>query len=426
MRIAYIHQYYADRTMSGGTRSYEFSRRLVERGHEVHMITTDDSSGGVRWRVTTDGGVTVHRLGVPYSNAMPYWRRLIAFAHFMLASTMKAISVRPDLVFATSTPLTVAVPGVLAARLHRVPFVFEVRDLWPEAPIEVGALRSPVTRRLAFALARFAYRNAERVVALSPGMARGVAAQGYPPDRITVVPNACDLDLFGSVPQADVDAFRRSLPWAEDAPVVVYAGTIGAVNGVEYLIRLAAQVRLVDPRVRFLIVGQGRERERVERLARELDVLDVNTFLLPALPKDQMPAVLAVASIAVSLFLPLPSMRDNSANKFFDALAAGRPVALNYGGWQAELVQETGAGMALDASDVAAAARDLVQKVTDPQWLPQAGAAARRLAEERFSRDLLFSRLERVLVAARAGRSGVAAGSLTASSARPVEDGAWS
>ena len=164
------------------------------------------------------------------------------------------------MVLATSTPLTVAVPGVIASRLRRARFVFEVRDLWPELPIEIGALRNPVARRLAFALARTAYRHSSQVIALSPGMADGVAAHGVPRERITVVPNGCDLDLFDVSDEA-VQALRASLPWLQGRPVL-YAGTFGVVNGVDYLVRVAARMRERDPDVRFLLAGRAARSSR--------------------------------------------------------------------------------------------------------------------------------------------------------------------
>src|SRR6185436_350076 len=200
MRVVYIHQYYCNPQMAGGIRSYEQARRLVARGHTVDVITTDITPGDRRlgWKVTHEDGVTVHWFKIPYNNHMSYARRLRAFAEFMLLATVRATRLRADLVFATSTPLTVAVPGVLAARLRRVPFVFEVRDLWPEVPIEMGLLRNPLARKLAGGLADFAYRNAAEVVALSPGMAAGVTKR-RPQTRTTMIPNAADMDLVQGV-----------------------------------------------------------------------------------------------------------------------------------------------------------------------------------------------------------------------------------
>jgi glycosyltransferase involved in cell wall biosynthesis len=405
MRIVYIHQYYCNLQMWGGTRSYELARRLVAQGHEVHVLTTDIGAerGGYRWRHTRDDGIDVHWFPVPYSNKMSYARRIRAFGEFAAVSTVKAASIRADLVLATSTPLTVAIPGVLAAKLRRTPFVFEVRDLWPEVPIQLGALRSPLARAVAGALATFAYRNAEHVIALSPGMAAGVNAR-YPPVPTTVIPNASDIELFAGHEDAAA-RLRAEHDWLGDRPLVVYTGALGAVNGLDYLVRLAAKARTRDPEIRFLIVGQGKEWEQTHRLAAELGVLDTTLHMWPSVPKAQLPAILGAATMSTSMCRPVPALWENSANKFFDALAAGRPIAINYGGWQRDLLRESGAGLVLDPADVDSAADAVVEHVRDEAWLHRARAAAHRLAVEKFSRDLLFDRFQAVLAdAAATGR----------------------
>jgi glycosyltransferase involved in cell wall biosynthesis len=408
MRIVYIHQYYCNPGMTGGIRSYEQARRLVARGHTVHVITTDITPGGKRslgWRRTEEDGVHVHWYSVPYSNEMSFARRIRSFAEFMVLATAKAAALKADLVFATSTPLTVAVPGVLAAKLRRVPFVFEVRDLWPEVPIEMGALHNPLARRLAGALASFAYRNAEEVIALSPGMAAGVRAR-RPATRTEVIPNAADLDLFAVSPEA-VHRFRDGHRWLGDRPLIVYTGALGMVNGVEYLIRAARRMREIDPEAQTLIVGHGREWEDTRRLAAEHGLLDRTVRMWPKVPKAELPVILGAATMSTSFVRPIRALWDNSANKFFDALAAGRPIAVNYGGWQADLLTESGAGLVLDPYDADAAGALIARHVRDDVWLKEAGEAAHRLAVERFSRDLLFDRFEAVLdrSMAAAGRS---------------------
>jgi glycosyltransferase involved in cell wall biosynthesis len=400
MRIVYIHQYYCNLQMWGGTRSYELARRLVSRGHEVHVLTTDIAAerGGYRWRRTNDDGIHVHWFPVPYSNRMSYARRIRSFGEFATVATAKAAGMKADLVLATSTPLTVAIPGVLAARLRRAPFVFEVRDLWPEAPIAMGALRNPVLRRAAGALATFAYRNAEQVVALSAGMAAGVTAR-YPKARTTVIPNASDLELFAGKEEA-AKRMRAGHDWLGERPLVVYTGALGAVNGLDYLVKVAARARTVDPELRFLIVGQGKEWEQTRRLAAESGVLDTTLHMWPSVSKGELPVILAAATMSTSMVRPIPGLWNNSANKFFDALAAGRPIAINYGGWQSDVLRESGAGLVLDPYDLDAATDSITRHVRDEAWLARARAAAHRLAVEEYSRDVLFDRFEAVLTEA--------------------------
>ena len=398
MRIIYLHQYFHTPAVAGSIRSYEMARRFVAWGHEVHLITADREARGGTYR-SDEAGIQVHWLGVPYSNMLGTYGRIRAFFEFAWRAAHKAAELEGDLIFATSTPLTVALPAVYAARRKGVPMVFEVRDLWPELPVAMGTLKGYPLIAAAQWLERFAYRNAAHVIALSPGMKAGVARAGYPASRVHVIPNSADLDLFG-VPASAGAEFRAAHPWLGERPLVLYAGTLGAINGVGYLARLAAALKAHAPEVCFLVIGHGPDEEKIRALARELEVLGENFFMIPKVPKAAMPAVLSATTVATSLFIDLEEMWVNSANKFFDALASGTPVAINYGGWQAELLREHGAGLVLDPHDVAGSAQRLLEKLRDEAWLRRAGEASRHLAETRFSRDDLAKQLEGVLLRA--------------------------
>ena len=396
MRITYLHQYFNTPTMQGSTRSYEMARRLVERGHEVRMVTSwREPREADDWFVTDEDGIETHWLPVPYGNHLSYPERIRAFFRFAWSAGRHAASLPADVVFATSTPLTIALPGVYAARRQRVPMVFEVRDLWPEMPVAMGALKNPVLIRAAERLEQFAYKNATRVVALSDGMAEGVAEAGYPESRIEVIPNSCDLDLFASTP-GKAARFRTAHPELGDGPILLYAGTMGRVNEVTYMVRLAKAMEARVPEARFVILGSGSEEAGVRALAEELGVLGRNLFMYPPTTKNGVAEAFAAASVVSSWVLDLPAAEKNSANKFFDGLAAGRAVTINHGGWQADLLHETGAGFQLER-DIDLAAERLESWLTNPERLREAGDAARQLGEERFDRAKLAVQLEEVL-----------------------------
>jgi len=274
--------------------------------------------------------------------------------------------------------------------------VFEVRDLWPELPIVVGALRNPVSKGLARFLEWLAYHCSAHVVALSPGMAEGVMRRGIPASRITVIPNSCDLELF-DVPATYGDTFRAKHEWLGKRPLVVYAGTVGFINGLEYFVKLAKRVSEFDSVIRFLVVGKGKEERKVKETAESLGVLNKIFFMIPQIPKREMPYVLSAAAFGTSFFINLKEMWPNSANKFFDSLAAGRPIAINHEGWQADIIRRSGAGLVLDPVDIDKSAELLLQAIKNREWLEKAGRAARKLAREEFSREELAKRLENVL-----------------------------
>ncbi len=399
MKIIYLHQYFQTPCVAGATRSYEMARRLVRAGHQVHMVTTYrglDRGPLGSWFQTQEAGIRVHWLVLPYSNKMPYARRLRVFLRFAWSCARRAADLGGDLIFATSTPLTIALPAVYAAKKNRIPMVFEVRDLWPDVPIALGILKGPLQIAAARRLERFAYRNAARVVALSPGMKAGVVAAGYPPERVTIIPNSSDIELF-DVPRSQGEQFLASHPYLKTGPLITYAGTLGLVNGVDYLVEIAAAMLRIDPAVRFLILGEGNQEEVVRRRAEQLGVLGRNTWLLPPCPKHEMPKVLSATTVATSLVRDLPALWHNSANKVFDAFAARRPVMINHEGWQADLLRKYQAGLVVPPRNAALAARMLHQFVSDKRRLARAGEAAGYLADTMFNRDMLAEKLRRLL-----------------------------
>ena len=406
LHVLYLHQHFTVRDGTAGGRSHEFSRLLVANGHRVTMIAgAYDRSGlpvperGVLSRLAVDG-IDVLALKVPYHQSMSTVRRLLAFAQFVLLATWTALRVRGvDVIYATSTPLTTAIPAMVAALWHRRPFVFEVRDLWPAIPIQLGVLTNPLLKWLARRLESTAYHRARHVVALSPGMRDGVVATGIPGSAVTVIPNSSDVELF-RVDPGEGQAFRDAHPELGDRPLVVYAGAMGRVNGLEYALDLAARVAALDSRIAFVLAGDGSEKQRLIELSNAANLTGRTVYFLDPLRRRDLARLLSAATVLSSFFIPLPLMQTNSANKFFDAFAAGRPIAINYGGWQADLLRESGAGLVLDHADVGAAAEALVRAVNDGGWLARASAASRQLGEEVFDRRRLAADLERVLVAA--------------------------
>ena len=348
-------------------------------------------------------GISLLIVPVDYSNSMGFRARVRAFLRFAMKATWIACRERADVVLATSTPLTVAIPAIAARLLRGTPVVFEVRDLWPDLPIAMGVLRNPIWRAGARVLERMAYLTASHVVALSPGMADEIRKRGVPRERLHVIPNSCDLELF-DVPAEHGQEIRTRLGLRDGQPLLTYAGTFGRINGVTYLVELAAALRRLQSDVHVLLVGNGAERVRVRQRAMELGVLGDNLTMWEPVEKQEMPRVLAASTLCASVFLPIPAMENNSANKFFDALAAGRPIAINYGGWQAELVNRNGIGVVLPPDDVEDAAKRIIRFLADPANVSSAGRAARELARSRFDRAMLSRQLESVLVAAASSR----------------------
>ena len=409
MRILYLHQFFATRESSLGLiRSYEFSRRFLARGHQVTVVTSASrlperfaqatfSSGEV-------DGIDVRSVRVAYSNYMSYPRRIISFVAFMFGATWLSLRApRPDVILATSTPLTIGIPAWVTSRLRRVPYVFEVRDLWPEAAIQMGAVRrKSLLGRSAKWLERFLYRGAAEIIALSPGMADGVEKEGIRRERIHMVPNSADLDLF-SPGAKDPDLVARF--GLEDKFVVGYVGAIGPSNDVEGQVPQAAHELRGRGRddIAFLIVGDGKSLPALRSIVDE-DHLS-NVHLAGSMPKSDVPRVTRTADVLLTLFADKPILATNSPNKFFDGLASGRPMIVNSPGWTRKLVEECGCGLFVAPGDGVALA-DAIERLADDHGMRRLmGERARSLAESRFDRDRLAEQVERVLESAAASRS---------------------
>jgi len=398
MKVIYLHQYFNTPNMSGSTRSYEMARRLVAAGHEVSMVTSwREQTDKKNWFMTEEAGIKVYWLPVPYSNGMNYIERIKAFFKFAWSSAHKAASLDGDVVFATSTPLTIAVPAIYSSWKKQIPMVFEVRDMWPAVPIALGAIRHPLLVKLALWLEKKAYKHSSHIVALAPGMRNDIVAGGISEEKVSVIPNGCDLDVFSGVHKGHSP--RDHYSWLENRKLILFAGTIGRANGVDYLVRIARQVSFSDPEVRFAIVGEGGEWEKVRSLAVQEGIFEKNFFMLPALPKCDLVPWLHAADIIVALFTgPRVIWKDAVQNKFFDALAVGKPIACNFDGFQSQVAVESDIGFILDPLNIESAADRLLSAINNQDWLDAVPNRAKILAEGRFNRDRLAAELERILV----------------------------
>lgn len=400
-----------------GTRSYEFAKHFVRQGHQVTMLTGDSSLPDVKaeregafYRRYTLDGITVIAVKNRYSNYMGFIRRAISFFTFVLFSSIIGLAQKGhDVVLATSTPLTVAIPALLIKKINKIPFVFEVRDLWPEAPIQIGAIRSPALISLLQALERKTYREAEHIVALSPGMQKGVIAAGVDPQKVTVIPNCSDLDLFSEANiEADALTAYKEKYGLDGKLVVLHGGAMGIANGLEYVIEAANLLHKQNEQgIAILLAGDGKTKPQLEALCRQHGLS--NVIFTGAIPRKEMPLLLAVSDITITSFKNLPILATNSPNKFFDSLAAAKPVVVNSAGWTKELVEKYQAGFYVDAEKPEELASLLVN-VRDGQYdLREMGKRARRLAEEQYERIQLAKQMEAVLVRAACSSQMIAA-----------------
>lgn len=395
MRILYIVQHFNGPSGSSGSRPYENARRLVQMGHEVTLLCgTSKKSSPQDVEDAKRVGIDLHRAPVIYNHNFSYFKRLLSFRDYMKWAIHEGKSLpKPDVVFASSTPLSVGEIGRQVAKYHGVPFVFEARDLWPEIAVEVGALRNPLLRFMAYRMAQNIYAAADHIIALSPGMKDGIKEWNIPDQCITVIPNCSDTELFGS--RQERDSMRKTMGW-EDKFVCIHPGSIGLVNNLDYLLDCAKaleQMNVMD--IHIAIIGDGRQKAHLRQRIKDENIKLASVF--DPIPKKDMPNLLAAADVGMVSFLPLKCLETNSANKFFDFMAAGLPTILNYGGWQASVLRESGAGVSMDPSNPSDMASTLISMRDNPEQLFEMGIAARKLAETKYDRNLLVKQLEEAL-----------------------------
>ncbi|WP_043835326.1 glycosyltransferase family 4 protein [Muricoccus aerilatus] len=402
MRLLYLHQHYSGPRGATATRAHAMARAMAARGHEVTLacgryegavtgLTGPFANGAREGRVA---GFRVVEFDIPCGNGQALAARTRAFLRYAMRAASLGMAGDYDLVLASSTPLTVALPALALRRLRGLPFVFEIRDPWPELPRALsearmpGGVPGPVLAGMD-RLATAACRGAAAVIGLTEGMAETARARGAA--SVQVVPNGCDLDLFG--PQV--------APWrpeeaASGEVLAVYAGAHGRANGLDAAIEAATRLRNAgERRLRLVLVGEGSERARLvaEAARRELP----NVTFLPPMPKTQVAALLSAAGIGLHLLAPVPAFAEWTApNKLMDCLAAGLPVVTNAAGRAARLLeagpQGPACGLAAPPGDVPALAEALAELAGAPGLRQAMGAAARSRAVRYWDRRLHAAR----------------------------------
>ncbi len=404
MRILYIHQYFNLPSSSGGIRSYEMAKRLVQDGNQVDMITTsakleNEYEFKKGWNMLNVDGINLHVLKLPYSNNNNYMSRLLKFFSFAFKTCFYCLKLKSDIIFASSTPLTIAIPAVYLKKTLKIPMVFEVRDLWPEVPVSLGIIKNKKLIKLAQTLEYIAYKNSKSIIALSPGMKEGIL-KSYPQSNVTVIPNAADIDLFSRKTSANSNQ-SEFMDKLANKKIALYTGAFGFVNNLSYLIDVAQHTLNLDPNTIFILVGDGREKSLIENRARIKGVLNKNFFILEPVAKNQLPNLVRKCTVTISTVLPVPELWHNSANKFFDALAAGKPIAINHYGWQAEIINYNQVGIVMDPNNSFIGAKKLIAKMNNEMWLENCSKNSVSLAKNMFSREKLFEQFKSVLYAAK-------------------------
>ena len=392
MKVLYFHQHFSTPRGSTGIRSYEMAQRLLKRGHQVVMVCGSYGGGetgldapferGMRRGMVA--GIDVVEFDLSYSNRDGFLKRAMTFVKFALRSVGLVFSEKYDLVFATTTPLTAGIPGIVARWFRWKPFVFEVRDLWPELPKAMGVIKNPVVLAVMSVLEWTSYRSANRAIGLSPGIVKGIERTGVAPERIAMVPNGCDLGIFS----AAVERWRPEGVRETDL-MAVFAGTHGVANGLDAVLDAAVELKKRGREdIKLVLVGQGKLKPQLEARAAREGIS--NVVFHPPVNKAKLAGLMASTDIGMQILANVPAFYyGTSPNKFFDYIAAGLPVLNNYPGWLADMIAEHGCGVAVPPDNPAAFADALEGLAGRRDDLRAMGERAKTLAESSFDRAKL-------------------------------------
>ncbi|MFC1737360.1 glycosyltransferase family 4 protein [Candidatus Hydrogenedentota bacterium] len=401
MRVCYLHQYFLADKEAGAARSFSFVRRLADRGHQVTVIT-----GGINYMTgkvhpsvkgklmsrTFADGFTICRINPVLPHKKNYFLRALGFLTFSLGAVPAGLlSGKHDVVFATSTPLTIGIPGWFLSRAWRVPFVFDLRDIWPEFAVAFGVLKRGLIVNLAGKLEKFLYRAAHKLTTVSEGLRTFLISKGVAPEKIEVLRHGADCELF--IPGEGREAIRHKYGW-EGKFVCLYLGAHGKVNSLDTLVD-AAEILRDDEKIVLPFLGDGKLRDLYIGRAQEKGLK--NTVFIPSVPLTEVPQYLAAADLFLISTRYTPITGYPCYNKFYDYLAAGRPIIVNFEGEMQRMLEESDAGAGIEPESPEAFAEIIRELASKPEKVLEMGKNARKLAEIDMNRNDAADKFVKVL-----------------------------
>lgn len=404
MKILYFHQYFCTPEGNSGIRSYEMARYLVKKGHIVIMVFVESPrlksplSGDPYVKGIRRGkyeGIDLIEFNLHYNNKMSILQRSFIFIKYSVRSIRLVFKEDFDLLFATSTPITAGIPGIVMKLFRKdKPFVFEVRDLWPELPREMGIIKNNIALWAMGFLEFYSYNKADACVALSPGIEEGIRRRLKRNKPVYLIPNGCDLDLFKPgiysktiFPGCDENNF-----------IALFIGAHGIANGLDSALNAAAQLKddHMGENIKLVLIGDGKEKARLaERVKKEnLD----NVVMINPVPKKELSKYLWAADVGLMLLANIPAFYfGTSPNKFFDYISSGMPVLNNYPGWLAGIIEQNNLGVVVKPDNPIEFAEALVSLSRDKESLNRMSRNAREFAEKQFDRKKLAITFEEAL-----------------------------
>jgi len=360
LRIYYFYQYFSTSAGSWGTRVHEFVKEWLENDEQlsVKLITSlyykSDLTSNRFISTQNIDNISVEVLGIKVNNKDSFIKRIFSFVGFSLFSSIYALFGNYDVAIASSGPITVGLPGLIAKKIRRKKLVFEVRDLWPQGAIELGVIKSSWMIRLARWFELCCYRNADLIITLSPGM-RDEVLQKVPKKRVISITNAANIQLFGSpkdFPIQNADEIQQE-------KYALYAGNIGKVNNVEWMYNSAMLLTRYKSAVKVVIIGDGQL--KLELQERKIREGNDNLIFLPLMPKTELVTYMQHALVSLVPLANTPVLETSSPNKLFESLAAAVPVVITTKGWMYDFIVDNEFGYYIDSNKPESLAELLMQ-----------------------------------------------------------------
>lgn len=362
-KILYLHQYFNTYEMNGSTRSLEISNALIKQGYEVEMITATRSTQ--KEFPSNYLGINIKWINAPYSNDLSFYMRILMFFKYAYIASYYTLTKDYDLIYCTSTPLTIGIPALLSSFFRKKKFIFEARDVWPEVPIAMRVIKNKWAIKILRWLASQCYNKSEFIITLSVDM-KSEISKNYKIDtnKIIVAENFSKSKYFVKK-HAFKKQFVNKHKIPSDSKILLYPGTLGYVNEASYIAHLASYFK---KQIIFVLVGYGIEIEKIKKIAKTNLTLNRNFFLLDPVPKKEIFDLISISDFLISTVADIPLLSHNSANKFFDGLRAGKCILINHGGWQQDFLESTNSGVRL-SRNFEIASKQLMRLIENPTKL---------------------------------------------------------
>lgn len=389
VKVLLIHQHFKTPYKGGAIRSYYLAKGLVDNGVQTIVITAHNKD---RYTVEDVDGIEVHYLPIAYNNRFGFLQRVLSFMRFVKGAVRTAGKFRDaELCYAISVPLTVGIAARRIVSRYNIPFVFEVGDLWPEAPVQMGIIRNPILKKILYDLERKIYTSARAVVALSPAIESEIRKKVNQPD-VFLIPNISDTDFF-KPQEKDPGLVERF--GVENKFVVSYTGAIGYANDLDQMLACAKASDEAKLPVHIVMCGDG---AYLDHLKNEIVRLNLHNFsIIPFTNREGVREILNVTDATFISYRPVPVLETGSPNKYFDGLAAGKLIIVNFGGWIREEIESNQCGIFINPRDPEDFIRKIKPFITDSHLLKAHQQSARSLAERKYSRTLLTQKFVQII-----------------------------